>query len=1185
MMEINNTEYSENTMYLEQCEFLKQYNHLVSVNDRATLQFKNDEVKEITSESESVEYMESRKKSMDLLKKRKWSDIAMSLILISLMTLACKPKKEGGFDLMGIFDIGILPGGTSGGIDGSIQPTYNSVDNSVATLPADFGTKNPQAILFINSLDNVDRYKDLEIRFSHSMNKTATEPTISIVGDSGPLLGPNPGGDYYWASGQRLIFNPFRELRPGEKYTLTVSSDALTLSGKPLEPYTVEFTTTIDYGMTNKIKQGAMERTLNGDNDITYDQSANLQLTSNFQNPVSSQTIIQSIILKKSGSTSTVSICASAPCSMTNSIQLTLNGSGIDPTIGGNTYFYEIATSTGKTYRRYFSFNYGNLANANGLLSNISNGVMDEAQMLPFLGKLIEKFTTNAFKVTDDFNTPRTFQEFLIGLPNWSKKKFFDNGQWNIGEACIRPGVAGSGGTNGLDAFKNREFVSVLGSKPGNEGRGYCWVPSPTYPTYPNNVVPPKGAEDQGEWAFDKWPMAAPPFSKYNAPLQDSLGAARMNMDVYVMDMRLPPYVRNASDQQLGNVGADLRVNKGNGSVPPGLGLDLKSRYVEVDLFIVSRYEDWYTIFISPGTLMYFSTTAKLNWDPTADTALNGTDSPNINSVKLTTPSLRMARARNNLSVDTNGVISMTIRSPFAVEDTVFPLNPSDSDINSNTNNFFILPWSNPNHLPMGVYSGAEDTMDFMYTGPMTYQGSNEGGVDNILVPLIGRGTIQNLAGGTVPYVKGIITQYMLKDVIQRIAPNVLNSVVLALRDQGVTIKLPEYLPAPLQNFPLTIKFKLRSDALIKHDGTNKGLVSSLDLAFTSDYVDPQGRGLRTQAAKSGMIITRNPATPFPSTYQFSQSAANPGFLLSMHSDTLSQAAFHLWQRRGLDIVMNKLFIDTMNNFSGGNPLFQLTTTLLKASPIITILAPGRDKLQGLNGSNQLAPAARPYDDIDMIMEPVLAPNIKFKPMGTQAGVPKLRLYFTEMQLKIVAKKPSSCNGLSGEDLTSCQSDTRPNGTSYTLGTVRISMAADADFRFKTFSNPNNNPSLQNLNALQVVLSTEGLDYTVEVLEGQANNPFGLDPDGIYVVIEPLVKSLVVPLINSILKEVPLPPEITFPKLRHPTANTACAINARSNVIDFFTLDTPPTSDPYMLGGLRFKGTALSDPASLVVCP
>ncbi|WP_061248792.1 Ig-like domain-containing protein [Leptospira alstonii] len=1092
-------------------------------------------------------------------------------------TIYCSgQKKEFGINWTVFFD----PGGSSNVHTSVVVPPYDNVDNQIAVLPVNFGNEGPQAYLFIDSYENVNRYKDLEIRFSKPMNRALTEKYIRLFASTGPLPGPGIGVEFYWASEQRLILNPYRELKPGETYTLQIGQDAWTVSNQPLIPYKQEFKTALDYVLDNFIVQGAMNKPLNGSDDISLDMSSNVIVHSTFQNPAVGENYIDSIYLRKSGNTSSVKICSReippATCSM-STINVDLSASVLPPTIGGNTYYYEIKTNFGPIHNRYFSFNYGNLNNPNDLLTNVSIGIMDESQMLPFLGKVIQKFTTGAFKVQDVNGTPRTFQEFLIGLPDHSKKKFYDNGRWNIGEACIRPGQSGSTGTNRLDDFKNQRFISVLGSKPGAEGRGYCWVPSPDYPEYSTSVIEPKGAS--GEWAFNKWPKAPEPFSRYHAPLEDSLGAATVTMDVYVTDMRLPPFVRDSSGTQHANVATDLRVNPGTLNTAPGLGLDLSSRYVEVDLFIVSRYEDWYTIFISTGTLMYFKTTARLNWDSNADPSLNGGNN-RLPNIYLTTPNLRMARTRNILSVDTTGNISLKVRTPFTVSDVFFPNNPSNADIDSLRNNFFVLPWANPTSLPMGIYSKPEDLMDFMYTSPMQYVGSNESGVDNILVPLVSRGSVQELAAGTIPYVKGIITQYMLKDIVQRIAPNVLNSVVGALRDEGVTIQLPSYLPDPLRNFPLTVRMKLGTESIVKHDGVNKGLVSNLDLSFNSNYVDSQGKGLRNQAGKSGMIATRNQA--IPSSYSFKQSSANPGFLLSLHSDTIAQAAFHLWQRRGLDIRMNRSFIETINGYSGGNSLFQLTTTLLKASAIVSILAPGREKLQGLNGSNTLA--VKSYDDIEMLMEPVFAPSVKFKPM-TGDGIPQLRMYFTEMQLTIVGKKPASCSGLSGSESIECGKDTRTNEHEYTLGAVRISFAADAEFKFIAFSNPNNDSSLRNLNALQVILSTENLDYTVEVLEGKENNPFGLDPDGILRVIEPLVVSLVVPLMNSILKEVPLPPQILFPKLRHPTKNTPCAINARSNAIRFFTLSAEKTSDPYLLGGMRFIGEAANDPSSLIVCP
>ncbi|TGJ98666.1 Ig-like protein [Leptospira langatensis] len=1207
------------------------------------------------------------------------------LLLLTFGVLDCKGTKVGGFDFSDIFDLGFFSGGKIFGVDPNIQPPYNSVDNDVATIPTDFGSTTPQAILYINSLDNVDRYKELEIRFSEPMNKSLTEANFSITGTSGNLSGPTPGGEFYWMSSQKLRFNPYRELKPAETYTLTITSDAPTLGGVPLQTYTVSFRTTADYSLTNKITQGG-QYTLNGTNDITFDQSAALQLSSSFTNPVAGENYIQSIVLKKLSSTNYEQICASPPCSMSAAIALNLSTSSIAPTVGGNTYYYEIQTANGKIFRKYFSFNYGRLENADNVLPYVANGVMDEAQMLPFLGKAIQKYTTGAFKILDSTGVPRTFQEFLLGMPDYPKKKMYENGAWTIGEACIKPDGLMSGNNN-LSTFQNYQYISVFGSKPGAEGRGYCYVrPSQCGPTDnggPNDNGAPYAPNSSWNWAdynacqagnqakcqaithwgdpnwslchyptvakqYDGYtstvfaPFGRPkgkissmcddtvdinnavswiacfktfgdvsaispgPFSKYSATLNITdqgiaNGSSAVNMDVYVTDMRLPSFVKCGSTNstygcsagvgtKLGNVQADLKVNPGAGAVAPGLGLDLKSRYVEVDLLVVSRFEDWFGTFMGPGALLVFTTTAKLNWDPAVEGALNGSGY-DWNNVQLSKPRLATARARNTLSVTSDGLINMNVRTPFGINDTYFPDNPSTADILSNTNNFFVLPWSNPNHLPMANLYPGENTSDFMWTSPMTYLGGSEQFGD-VVSAIVGSQSIQDMAGTTVPLVKQIITQYMLKDIVTRIAPNVLNSVISDLRDTGVTITLPDYLPAPLGNFPLTVKFKLNTDATIKHDGTNKGLVTSLDFAFTSSY--SPAAGLRTQSGKTGMVTTRawTAANPPPSAYQFSQSAANPGFLISMHTDTISQAAFHLWKRRGLDIVLNKAFIDGMNAFAGADPLFALTTSFLKASPLVTILVPGRNKLQGLNSSNQIAPPVKSYDDIDMVMSPIMAPNVKFKPM-TSSGVPKMRLFFTEMQLQIVAKKPASCAGLTDDDLTDCQADTRANGYQQTLGTVRISFAADADFRFKMFSNPTNNPNLANLNALQVILDpNNNLDYTVEVLEGSTYNPFGLDPEGIKSVISPLVTTLVIPMVNSIMKEIPMPPTITFPKLRNAAAtssplnlSTACAISAKSDKVQFFTLNTPQVSDPYLLGGMRFVGDALVDPSSLIVCP
>jgi len=42
-------------------------------------------------------------------------------------------------------------------------------------------------------------------------------------------------------------------------------------------------------------------------------------------------------------------------------------------------------------------------------------------------------------------------------------------------------------------------------------------------------------------------------------------------------------------------------------------------------------------------------------------------------------------------------------------------------------------------------------------------------------------------------------------------------------------------------------------------------------------------------------------------------------------------------------------------------------------------------------------------------------------------------------------------------------------------------------------------------------------------LDGPSDNPLGLSPNGIYDILNPTVQKLVVPLVNYILEEIPLP--------------------------------------------------------------
>ncbi|PKA02963.1 hypothetical protein CH375_19855 [Leptospira ellisii] len=222
--------------------------------------------------------------------------------------------------------------------------------------------------------------------------------------------------------------------------------------------------------------------------------------------------------------------------------------------------------------------------------------------------------------------------------------------------------------------------------------------------------------------------------------------------------------------------------------------------------------------------------------------------------------------------------------------------------------------------------------------------------------------------------------------------------------------------------------------------------------------------------------------------------------------------------------------------------------------------------------TNSIVPAINGTDDIIIQVSPIQAPNGTLKPViGT--AKPKLEVNFTDIQLSILGK--------------------RADNSTYLISTARASLKGIADFDFVTFSNPTNNPAYANLNALQIKISNgPSLSYTLDILEGSsgagAPNPFGLDPKGILSVVDPLVPSLIVPLVNNVLKEVPLPASITLPALTHSTNGTPCGIITKTTHSNLYTLPIADTEAyPYVFGGLRLTvgGPAEADPGVLITCP
>jgi len=353
----------------------------------------------------------------------KAGDALMSLVPIAL---------QGGLDKKTYRE----PQSASGSTDGSVSQS-NSYDDPTLYQPTDnptsascvggkkdpgsgFGTTATNGVVYAQasfslcSSNDVDRFKSIEIIFSQPMDMQSVEAAFSISSDSGPLPGPSPKGTFTWLSPTRLIFDPYTELESRETYTITILNTAKTMDGTPFQEFLDTFTTTHNFAMKHTLKQGNFTVVLGGDKDITFDKTAgNIILDSDFVKPQGAFEEIGSITFNRLGNVDSAGlpnqsakfVCTDTCNFLGTPINLNtdfdLQSDAMKIRDGGNTYYFEIKNKSGKFFRKYISFNYGIInKNPNDLIQNVASGVLDEAQMVKMLERLIEVFTQAKFKIS-----------------------------------------------------------------------------------------------------------------------------------------------------------------------------------------------------------------------------------------------------------------------------------------------------------------------------------------------------------------------------------------------------------------------------------------------------------------------------------------------------------------------------------------------------------------------------------------------------------------------------------------------------------------------------------------------------------------------------------------------------------------------------------------------------------------
>lgn len=440
---------------------------------------------------------------------------------------------------------------------------------------------------------------------------------------------------------------------------------------------------------------------------------------------------------------------------------------------------------------------------------------------------------------------------------------------------------------------------------------------------------------------------------------------------------------------------------------------------------------------------------------------------------------------------------------------------------------------------------------------------------------------IQAVLESVIPGIQWRVVQGVIRDTLQTVTPNILNALFYQLRKDantnGIDVELPDYLPSPFD------KTKINLGVNLKQDTTNRVFSDGLDLTGSISVSACQKSSPSSTTCLDRNTLVEKPEVPhlgsgFTNSVllfsngtaprsQLSRSTVNnnrgtsrisaadgSGVLLALHSDAINQALYQLWWNGILNLRLDQNFANKIKDFRGDSDrLFQIFQILLKADSILKVLAPGRNQIYFKDTNGNLK-TVNSTDDIFFKVEPILPPNVKFANMSLASNISGNRsalldLEWTDLILRIYGKQGgdeylltslklgiSTRMALGARKFTSGVGCTglNPNNCSgsenayYQVSSIQLNLCDDnneVDFTNAALSAENRRIDCDSMRiGFNDGNTNNDLDlfYTLEVLDSKANNPSGLNPDGIREVLDPTVQKLIIPVLNYVLEYIPL---------------------------------------------------------------
>ncbi|MCB1157559.1 MAG: Ig-like domain-containing protein [Leptospiraceae bacterium] len=929
-------------------------------------------------------------------------------------------------------------------------------------------------------------YDNLTIIFGSPMNKASVEANFTLTDAAG-----NPvAGEFIWSGDQHLQFDPYLPLAEDTVYTLNISNNAKVADGitnATFPGFSAQFKTGSNFNMSHTVS--GKQTGAGGDEEkaVLIKTGELLNVSSTIPYPER----VQYIRLYKlgsqyaaDGSEQYYTICdktAAVPSTCPGTINLDLAGitpSALQPSEGGNTYYYCVnitAKVNECNYIRTFSFNYGNVAaDPNAAITDSIAVTLQEAS-LNTIESLVQKFATEAFTLEG---------KSLNGIINESVARNFDQSLVVSGQTC-RSVSGGNAAYN--NNFKHLSKIGpfcneLISSEKANLSKANV------YSIYQNSdgalklalgalFVPVVGIL---YWYNDSDIVA---YLTYDA-----------GVDVYIHEMKIPPSPSDVMRANLeptnSSLDVSLAVRKANGEMTMVLEILSAKMSFLVDFGAISLPDS-----LVQGKYMY-----------TTPFAINLNQSPG---------DYRNAALKTSTAINGSKILILT--NP--------PTNYSPSD----NVNFNYKEWNDN----LSVQEIADTPNHSVVNSTSSLAQLIAGFLTPVMKVAVKTATLQKLPDIQPKVVGGVV-----KDTVEKAVPDLLNTIIDPFtKAEGYPIAMPTYLPEPFNT--LSIRVKGTPSAVTPGvDGTYKALEARINSVLTAEISKPnQPKPAGFVGDTDSYITITGAGIPLNGVNGSAQiksaNLAHDGLLASINPNVVNQSLYHLWKAGAFHLTLDKTAISTLKEFveqaGTDTALLKLGEDLLKAGPLLTVFAPGRVDWNLYDATSGTKRKINLEDPVYIVTRAIQTPVV----MVEGGGIPTLNISISDLILEIRGGDPKAEN--------------------YLISKIRTNMTIKSEFKITKYQNAKNikvnfygkEIEYSSTYSLRIEVPipvddkdvSKGVFYSLEVLKAQGDNPLGLNPNKMTELVKPLVRTLILPLMNNLLGDIPLPPlkacglEVTDPEV------------------------------------------------------